>query len=852
MSKKRATILAIRSSVAALSKVRCSNYNLLHFVKTSTFIRHTSTAAATPDGRTYVEKDPHDQHSPNGDFHQNPDVVNRENLRSIHQEPRRENPREFWGNNPDGFYRENNFRQEFQRKPIGVNPRQEVQQNPNGFYRESPGQRFQQNPDGVYGDNSSRQDFQQKPIAGLNSLDSLRSPNGFYTDYRTLEPSQNPYGHYIDNPPREGFRHYDPGHYQERPPQEGFQQYGDGNSGQNRRDPVQQHPHRFSYRENRKEDFQQNRNISPREGPVEYQKNSNGLYRDNRVEFQQHSRGYSREIPGDYQQNTNPYRGGNHPRGGFHQHPNGHQGENPREDFQQNSTGFHRFSSNAIQQNSNGYSGGNPREFQQSQSGFQREMDNMNAAGSVQPSGEAVESVESSGYKGTLDELDDFCKEGKAKEAVEVLNLIQNQGTVVDLQRYLRLLQVCGDAKSPEAAKTVHVHISRSMVRVEVKVNNRILEMYFKCGCVDDAYQLFEKMPERNMSSWDTMITGLANNGLGENAIDVFSQFKQVGLRPDARLFISVFLACSVLNAVDEGMLHFESMNKDYGIVPTMDHYVGVVDMLGKAGYLDEAMEFVEEMPFEPSADVWETLMNLCRLHGNIELGDRCAELVEHLDPSRLTEQSKEGLVPVKASDLEKEKEKKKLSGQKLLEVRTKVHEYRAGDTSHPEKDRIYAQLSNLRGQMREAGYVPDTKFVLHDIDQESKEEALLYHSERLAVSYGLISSPARSPIRIIKNLRICGDCHNALKIISKLVGREFIVRDAKRFHHFRDGLCSCGDYWLAFDKMQSDCTDEFQGEMALDPSTQEILIQYIFGGRLKSQVDELMGDMQSVVPLYS
>ncbi|XP_062103294.1 pentatricopeptide repeat-containing protein At2g25580-like [Humulus lupulus] len=126
-------------------------------------------------------------------------------------------------------------------------------------------------------------------------------------------------------------------------------------------------------------------------------------------------------------------------------------------------------------------------------------------------------------------------------------------------------------------------------------------------------------------------------------------------------------------------------------------------------------------------------------------------------------------LIPVKSSDFVKEKEKKK--DPSLLEVRSQVHEYRAGDTSHPENDKIYAKLRGLREQMKEAGYIPETRFVLHDIDQESKEDALLAHSERLAVAYGLLSSSARSPIRVIKNLRVCGDCHNALKIISKIVG---------------------------------------------------------------------------------
>ncbi|KAK9274420.1 hypothetical protein L1049_019235 [Liquidambar formosana] len=320
--------------------------------------------------------------------------------------------------------------------------------------------------------------------------------------------------------------------------------------------------------------------------------------------------------------------------------------------------------------------------------------------------------------------------------------------------------------------------------------------MYSQCGSMENAFMVFNKMLDRNLTSWDTMITWLAKNGLGEDAIDLFTRFKKAGLKPDAEMFIGVFSACSVLGDIEEGMLHLESMSKEYGIVPTMKHYVSVVDMLGSSGYLDEALELIEKMPLEPSIDVWETLMNFCRIHGNVELGDRCAELVEQLDPSRLAEQSKVGLIPVKASDIEKEKEKKKLASQNLLEVRSRVHEYRAGDTSHPENDKIYAQLRGLKAQMKEAGYVPETRFVLHDIDQEGKEEALLAHSERLAVAYGLLSSPARSPIRVIKNLRVCGDCHNALKIISKIVGREFIIRDAKRFHHFKDGLCSCRDYW--------------------------------------------------------
>lgn len=426
----------------------------------------------------------------------------------------------------------------------------------------------------------------------------------------------------------------------------------------------------------------------------------------------------------------------------------------------------------------------------------QNPMIGSHLSNKASPEDKLAEESDGHAYSGSLEELDNFCMEGKLKEAVEILGLLEKQHIQVDLPRYLQLIHQCGEAKELEEARIIHEHVLRYLSPLKVSTYNRILEMYSKCGSMDDAFKVFDDMPQRNLTTWDTMITWLAKNGFAEDSIDLFTKFKKTGLKPDGQMFIGVFAACSMLGDSDEGILHFESMSKDYGIVPSMAHYVSVVDMFGSIGHLDEALQFVENMPVEPSTDVWETLMNLCRIHGNIELGDRCAELVEQLDPSRLNEQSKAGLVPVKASDLAKEKEKKKLANQNLLEVRSRVHEYRAGDTSHPESDKVYALLRGLKSQMKEAGYIPETRFVLHDIDQEGKEDALLAHSERLAVAYGLLSSSARSPIRVIKNLRVCGDCHTALKIISKIVGRELIIRDAKRFHHFKDGLCSCRDYW--------------------------------------------------------
>lgn len=479
----------------------------------------------------------------------------------------------------------------------------------------------------------------------------------------------------------------------------------------------------------------------------------------------------------------------------------GFQGNPNRNYMQMHSSQFQRSLNNQyagnvrMNQQSPSY-GQYQQNYQPNQNGFHNSMVAPQVPSSMIPEVALAEASGSSPCGGTLEELDNFCKEGKVKEAVGVLGSLENWHIPVDLPRYLQLMQACGEAKALEEAKVVHEYILKSESTPHVSTYNRILEMYSRCGSMEDAFSVFDKMPEQNLTSWDIMITWLAKNGFGEDAIDMFTKFKQAGRRPDGQMFIGVFHACGVVGDIEEGMLQFKSMSKDFGIIPTMDHYVSVVDMLGSTGYLDEALELIEKMPLQPTVDVWETLMNFCRVHGHMDLGDRCAELVEQLEPSRLTKESKAGLVPVKASDIVKGKEKKNLGAQTILEARSRVHEYRAGDTSHPENDKIYANLRSLREHMKEAGYIPETRFVLHDIDQESKEDALLAHSERLALAQGLLSTSARSPIRVIKNLRVCGDCHNALKIVSKIVGRELIMRDAKRFHHFKDGLCSCRDYW--------------------------------------------------------
>ncbi|KAJ3670815.1 hypothetical protein LUZ60_008241 [Juncus effusus] len=397
----------------------------------------------------------------------------------------------------------------------------------------------------------------------------------------------------------------------------------------------------------------------------------------------------------------------------------------------------------------------------------------------------------------TIEELMELCNEGKIKDAIQVLVLLEENKIEIGIQNYNRLIKACGDASDLESAKIIHNQICKNITNGEltVSLNNKILDMYIKCDSIDDAQKLFDEMPQRNLTSWETMILGLAKKGQGEEALDLFYRLKKTDLPLDDGIFSCAFFSCGVVGDVNEGMLHLKSMEENYKIAPTMQTYNSIVDMLGQAGYLEEALEFIEQMSLEPSMEIWETLMRLSILNGHVDLGKRCISIIETLDPSKLDEKSKLGFIPINPLDLEREKAKQKKTGTGLL-GHTTAREYRAGDRSDPESDKIYALLRQLSSQMKEMGHIPDTRFVLHDIDQESKEEALLAHSERLAAAYAFMTSPPRAPIRIIKNLRCCGDCHNALKLISTIVGREITARDAKRFHCFKNGVCTCNDYW--------------------------------------------------------
>ncbi|CAN4113065.1 unnamed protein product [Withania somnifera] len=368
--------------------------------------------------------------------------------------------------------------------------------------------------------------------------------------------------------------------------------------------------------------------------------------------------------------------------------------------------------------------------------------------------------------------------EGKIDQVMEYIS----QGVGADFRIFEKLLSYCTELANSDVGEKVHQLLLRSPWSNNVELNGKLVEMYVKNGSMRNARKVFDKMRERKLELWHLMISGYAEIGDGESGLLLFEHMRKLRLlEPNGDTFSVLLSACASKGAVQEGFMYFKLMKNKYGIVPGIEHYLGIIDVLGKSGHLNEALEFVEDMPIEYTKQVWEAVTNFARIHGDIELEDRAEELLIRLDSSRNMDNKTPAPFQKRHSEFN------------MLEGKDRTNEFKS---TIPHREDAYEKLKGLSGQMRDAGYVPDTRYVLHDIDEAAKEQALMYHSERLAIAYGLISTPARTTLRIIKNLRICGDCHNAIKIMSKIVGRELIVRDNKRFHHFREGKCSCNDYW--------------------------------------------------------
>ena len=385
----------------------------------------------------------------------------------------------------------------------------------------------------------------------------------------------------------------------------------------------------------------------------------------------------------------------------------------------------------------------------------------------------------------------DMLYEGKVKP---------NQSIVVSV------LSACAHLGVLDQGKWVHEHLDAIGVPLTSNILTALIDMYAKCGRIDLANQIFRRISKRDVFNYTSMITGLSIHGLGKDAVQLFSQMLMENVMPNDITILGLLNGCSHSGLVEEGSSIFFSMESLWGITPKIEHYGCYIDLLGRAGFLKRALEVVKSMPMRPDFVIWRALMSACRIHRNVKLGEHIARHLEQLDLDGHSE-DKVLLSNLNASlgkwervaelrHLISEERNKSNPGHSWIEINGVVHEFRVAERLHPQIAQIREKLIEVLKRAELAGYISNTSQVSFDLSEEDKEQAVACHSEKLAVTFGLMSTEPGTSIRIVKNLRTCDDCHSALKAISQVYNRELIVRDRSRFHNFKGGICSCNDYW--------------------------------------------------------
>ena len=393
-----------------------------------------------------------------------------------------------------------------------------------------------------------------------------------------------------------------------------------------------------------------------------------------------------------------------------------------------------------------------------------------------------------------------------ANEALERFRLMKETGVEPDSISLVSILSAAASLSALRKGKEIHGFMIRKGVVLEGSLASSLVDMYARCGTLEKSRDAFDCIRKKDLILWTSMINAYGMHGCGMAAIDLFGRMEDEGIAPDHIAFLVVLYACSHSGLMNEGRRLLEKMKHEYQLKPWPEHYACLVDLLGRANHLDEAYQFVKGMEVEPTAEVWCALLGACQNHSNKELGGIAAQKLLQMDPENPGNYvlvSNLYATERRWKDVEQVRMRMKVNGLKKnpgcswIEVGNKVHTFISRDNSHPQSYEIYFKLSQITEKLsREGGYVAQTKFVLRNTKEEEKIQMIYGHSERLAIAYGMITTPEGTSLRITKNLRVCGDCHEFCKLITKFFKRDIVMRDANRFHHFKGGVCSCGDFW--------------------------------------------------------
>ncbi|KAK3419529.1 hypothetical protein EUGRSUZ_G00084, partial [Eucalyptus grandis] len=366
-----------------------------------------------------------------------------------------------------------------------------------------------------------------------------------------------------------------------------------------------------------------------------------------------------------------------------------------------------------------------------------------------------------------------YVQNGQLERGLECFMDMRECGLMPNEAILVTVLSASAQLGLLEHGRFVHSVINSLNLPITVSLGTALVDMYAKCGSIELSRLVFNEMLRKNIWSWNAMICGLASHGLGKEALALFEGFLSEGLQPASVTFVGVLNACSRSGLVREGRQYYKLMTEKYGIEPEMEHYGCMVDLLARAGHIYEAIDLIENMNVSADPVLWATLLGACKVHGLVELGEKIGSKLVNLDPSYEGHYVQLSNIYAKASKwadvirvrrLMSERNANKVAGWSLIEAQGRVHKFVAGDRQHELSSEIYRMLEIIEARITEAGYSPDVSSVLHDIGEEEKENAIKVHSERLAIAFGLLVAKDGDCIRIVKNLRVCADCHEVTK----------------------------------------------------------------------------------------
>ncbi|KAJ9154480.1 hypothetical protein P3X46_027807 [Hevea brasiliensis] len=370
------------------------------------------------------------------------------------------------------------------------------------------------------------------------------------------------------------------------------------------------------------------------------------------------------------------------------------------------------------------------------------------------------------------------------------------------------VINACASLGKLVSGKITHGAVIRRGHELNDVVASALVDMYAKCGSFSYSDKVFRRIQDPSVISYTSMIVGAAKYGLGKLSLQLFQEMIDRRIKPTDVTFLGVLHACSHSGLVDDGLEHLNSMHEKHGLMPDTKHYTCVVDMLSRVGRIDEAYQLAKSIRVNPDegALLWGTLLSASRLQGRLDIAVEASKwLIEsnqQVAGAYVTLSNTYALAGEWENAHSLRSEMKRIGvhkepGCSWVEIRDSTYVFYAGDVSFESGNEVLCLLKEMERRMKERGYVGgSTGLVFVDVEQEVKEEIVGLHSERLALAFGLITIPKGITIRVMKNLRMCKDCHEAFKLISEIVERDFVVRDTNRFHYFMDGSCSCRDFW--------------------------------------------------------